>query len=290
MKLLITGGTGFLGSHLARHLVERGHEVHVLTRPSSATTRLQGCEKRLNLLVFNSIHEARELASRLRPDCIIHTACNYGRSGEGIGDIVATNLAFPLALLEAATDNGTGCFINTDTSLDKYLNPYTLSKKQFAEWGQWLAGKQRIQFINVVLEHMFGPGDSAAKFTTHVIRHCIQQAQKLELTPGEQQRDFIYIDDVVSAYSTILDNLQRLEYFEALPLGSGQAVTIRKFVETVCRLTGSRTQPEFGAIPYRDNEAMFCQADTTRLRSLGWAEEYDLAAGIKRTIELEKSA
>jgi nucleoside-diphosphate-sugar epimerase len=137
---------------------------------------------------------------------------------------------------------------------------------------------------------MFGPGDSAAKFTTHVIRRCIEQAQKLELTPGEQQRDFIYIDDVVSAYSTILDNLQRLEYFEALPLGSGQAVTIRKFVETVCRLTGSRTQPEFGAIPYRDNEAMFCQADTTRLRSLGWAEEYDLAAGIKRTIELEKSA
>jgi nucleoside-diphosphate-sugar epimerase len=290
MKLLITGGTGFLGSHLARHLVEKGHDVCVLARRSSATTRLHGYERRLDLLVFDSLEGARELVSRTRPDCIIHTACNYGRAGEAAAEIAGTNLMFPLVLLEAATSNGTGSFINTDTSLDKYLNPYTLSKKQFAEWGEWFAGRQRIQFINVLLEHMFGPGDNTSKFTTHVIRSCIQDVQGLELTPGEQQRDFIYIDDVVSAYSTILDNLHSLQYFENLPLGSGHAVSIRQFVETVCRLAGSRTQPEFGALPYRENEAMFCQADTTRLHALGWVEEYDLAAGIKRTIELEKSA
>ena len=199
MKLLITGGTGFLGSNLARHLVEKGHEVCVLARHSSAPNRLHGYEKRLNLLVFDSIDGARELVSRTRPDCIIHTACNYGRAGEAIRDVTGTNLTFPLALLEAAISNATGSFINTDTSLEKYLNPYTLSKKQFAEWGEWLAGKQRIQFINVLLEHIFGPGDNASKFTTHVIRSCIQEAQRLELTPGEQQRDFIYIDDIVDA-------------------------------------------------------------------------------------------
>ena len=289
MKLLITGGTGFLGSNLARHLVDRGHEVSVLARNSSSLARLHSHENRLNVLEFVSVADIRELVSRARPDCIIHTACNYGRAGESFGEITATNLMFPLALLDAAISNGTGSFINTDTSLDKYLNPYTLSKKQFAEWGQWLAGEQRIQFINVLLEHMFGPGDSASKFTTHVIRSCLQEAQKLKLSPGEQKRDFIYIDDVVSAYHTILNNLERLQHFEDLPLGSGHAVSIREFVETVCKLTGTRTKPEFGAFPYRENEAMFCQADTVRLHTLGWVEEYDLAAGIKRTIELEKS-
>jgi nucleoside-diphosphate-sugar epimerase len=78
--------------------------------------------------------------------------------------------------------------------------------------------------------------------------------------------------------------------YEDIPVGSGQAVSVRHFAETACALAGSDTRLEFGALPYRDNEPMFCQADTTRLQSLGWRPQYDLAGGIRQTIQLEKSS
>jgi nucleoside-diphosphate-sugar epimerase len=146
---------------------------------------------------------------------------------------------------------------------------------------------ESFQFINVLLQHMYGPGDDASKFTTHVLHACHRNDPVLKLTAGEQARDFIYIDDVVSAYDTLLMQRHHLEPSQDIEVGSGVAPRIRQFVESAHRLTASRTELLFGAIPYRANEAMHCLANLERMAQLGWAPAFDLDAGLQKTIELE---
>jgi nucleoside-diphosphate-sugar epimerase len=183
-------------------------------------------------------------------------------------------------------------FLNTGSDLAPNVSPYALSKYQFAQWGRTMVSANPgadsgLQFINVLLQHMYGPGDDPSKFTTHVMRACHANQERLQLTAGEQQRDFIFIDDVVSAYETLLQRASQLAAYDEIDVGSGEAPSVRSFVETVHQLTASTTHLDFGAQPYRPNEAMLCQADTTRLRGLGWQPLYSLQAGLKKTLEQE---
>src|SRR5207344_1577562 len=103
-------------------------------------------------------------------DAVVHTATSYGRKGEKAVAVLEANTAFPLRLMESGISFGVKTFFNTDTSLNKYMNFYALSKKQFADWGRLLAGQKKIRFINIELEHFYGPGDDDSKFTASVIR------------------------------------------------------------------------------------------------------------------------
>ncbi|WP_295673721.1 NAD(P)-dependent oxidoreductase, partial [uncultured Mucilaginibacter sp.] len=196
------------------------------------------------------------------------------------------NLVLPLKLLNAAIEAGVDLFINTDTVLDKLLNPYALSKGQFSEWGQFFADQKKIHFLNLKLEHFYGPNDDPTKFTAHVINSCLNNTPELNLTLGEQQRDFVFIDDVVSAYVLLLDKHNTFEEnFVDIEIGSGIAITIKQFVETAHRLTASTTRLNFGAVPYRTGEAMYSKANTDKLESLGWQCQYDTETGINLIIK-----
>jgi CDP-paratose synthetase len=289
MRVLVTGGSGFLGSALALHLQAAGHEVSVLLRSTSSLQRLESAPAGLSVCRIDTLHDLSPVFARIRPEAVIHTACNYGRHGEPMHEIAAANTGFSLAVLEAATKASTALFINTDTVLDRFTNPYALSKKQFSEWGAWFGRQQKLRFINVLLQHMYGAGDDASKFTSHVIRSCHTNQPSLALTPGQQQRDFIYIKDVVSAYACLLDRAVDLGWVADVEVGSGSAPTIEAFVRLVHRLTASVTRLDFGVAPYRPGEPMCCVADVSVLEKLGWAPHYSLERGIAETISLEFS-
>jgi len=85
----------------------------------------------------------------------------------------------------------------------------------------------------------------------------------------------------------IMQKLNGLSVSDQIDVGSGNAPTVRSFVELVHALMDSRTELQFGTIPYRTNEATLCQADTSRLQNLGWQPAYSLEQGIQKTIELE---
>jgi nucleoside-diphosphate-sugar epimerase len=290
MKILLTGGSGFLGSALARHFATAGHELALLLRPGSSMQRLAGLESRLHIGRAASDAEIADFVAAARPEAVIHTACAYGRAGEGAAQIADANLRFGLVLLESlqAIDRPVD-FLNTGSALEGAVSAYALAKQQFVQWGELFAARPAgaLRFINLKLQHMYGPGDDRSKFTTHVLHACRSNQPRLALTAGEQARDFIHIDDVVRAYDTVLANADRFAAFDQIDVGSGTAPRIREFVETAHHLTGSRTALEFGALPYRPNEAMHCQADTTRLRALGWPAPLGLAAGLQLTLAQE---
>lgn len=292
MNILLTGATGYLGSHLARALIGAGHRVSCLKRSFSDTRRIDDLLDSMTAYDIDNTPIPGLLRALRGLDAVVHSATCYGRKpGEVLADVVDANVSFPLRLLEAATRENVPKFINIDTSIRNPVNPYALSKRQFREWGLMLSRQGRPRFLNIRFEHFFGPGDDETKFTTHVIRSCRRNVPRLEFTPGEQLRDFIYIDDAVSAFRLIFESEMGSDSIEneEFEIGSGEAVTIKDFAATVRRLTGASTRLDFGALPYRENEVMFSQADTSRLTALGWRNETGIEAGILKTLEGEQA-
>lgn len=292
MKILLTGASGFLGSALARHWLNAGHKVALLLRPTSQLHRLRGLDVSFDIGRCTTDVEVDDFVRQVQPDVVVHTACAYGRQSESSLQLFDANLRLGLVILQALQHVARPVtFINTGSALEPEVSPYALSKFQFAQWGRMLATQSggKLTSVNVLLQHMYGPGDDESKFTTHVLHACHRNEPVLKLTAGGQARDFIYIDDVVSAYDTLITQRNQLDAVLDIEVGSGVAPTIRQFVETVHQLTASNTKLLFGALPYRTNEAMHCLANIERMAQLGWLPAYDLDAGLQKTIELEFS-
>jgi nucleoside-diphosphate-sugar epimerase len=282
---VVTGGTGFLGSELTKRLVRSGHRVIVLKRKQSNLLRLQPILH--DLLTYNVEDGlSSPFEAGYSVEAILHTASCYGRNAESASEVVASNLGFPLKLLEVAASAGTSLFVNADTALHSSVNSYALSKHQFRTWGKALAEEGKIKFLNVRLEQFYGPGDDLWKFPMHVILSCVRDVPELRLTQGDQKRDFVYISDVVEAFRILLENaLRDGQGYASTDVGTGKPVSIRAFVELVQRITGAQTKLIFGAVPYRQDEVMLSESDTRSLRAFGWSPEVDLDAGIRNTIE-----
>ena len=284
--ILLTGATGFLGSRLALALYGVGYRVIALVRSQSTSPRLDSLRPVASLYPLDQPGWEKVFSAH-QIDAVVHTATCYGRTGETVEQVFAANTQLPLHLLSTAVEHGVGLFINTDTPLPRQINAYALSKAQFVEWGTLM--KERTGFVNLRVESLYGPGEDVSKFVARTIRNCLDNAPHLDLTGGEQQRDFVFIDDVTSAFIVTLekhwhDRTGRHDY----QVGSGQPVSIRSFVELAHRLCHSTTQLRFGALPYREHELFFAQADNSALRALGWECHTPLEIGLLQVIESER--
>ncbi len=289
MRALVTGGNGFLGSHLVMALLERGDSVTILERSSSDISRIS---ETLPHIYFYSLDEGSletPFAENTGIDIVFHTATSYGKKAESALQMLEENTVFSLQLLEMAVKYGVEKFINMDTYYHPFINAYALSKKHFSQWGEFISVQEKIRFINLKLEHMYGPGDSDHKFVIYVIRKLLNEVPELDLTLGEQRLDFVYVDDVISATILLAERCQKEGFYFNCPVGSGEDVSIRDFVEMVKRITGSETKLNYGIVPYRENEVMFSQADTSILKRMGWAPSVNLEEGIRRTVADEKN-
>lgn len=286
-KILLTGGNGFLGSNLLRKLVALDFQVLITVRASSDLSRIEDLKGRVRLLPLEKTDFA-ELFRGEKVGAVVHCATDYGRKQTSPLSILEANLLLPLRLLQLGSENGLPCFINTDTILDKGVSHYSLSKAQFKDWLKLYSDKMAC--VNVALEHFYGPYDDESKFAAWVTHALIRGVPRLDLTPGGQRRDFVYIDDTVEALSAIiLHEMTAAKKYVSYEVGSGQPVSIREFVETIKRLAGNDcTQLNFGALPYREKEVMESKADLALVKSLGWLPKVSLAEGLERTITLEK--
>jgi nucleoside-diphosphate-sugar epimerase len=284
--ILLTGATGFLGSHLLEVLLRERYQVVILKRSTSDTWRIEHLLDQVKTYDVDQVPVEAAFEGQ-QIDAAFHTACNYGRNNDPISSVAETNLMFGLKLLEATIQFNTDTFFNTDTLLRKQLNDYTLSKKQFVEWLKKKSGK--IQIINLKLEHMYGSKDDATKFVPWVISQLSSGAPEIRLTKGEQKRDFIYVDDVVSGYLLALEKSYRLPEFSEFDVGTGELVTVREFIENLkdayeARFGKVSTKLEFGALPYRDGEMMSVKVDNRALSDLGWRCKTSRAEGIRKII------
>jgi nucleoside-diphosphate-sugar epimerase len=283
-RVLIAGITGFLGSRLARHLVASGNYTVIgMHRAGSDLRRLRDILDQIALYNIEK-HESETLLRKQQLDFVVSCVADYGRNKSAL-DVMRANVIFPLQLLEASVEHGVKVFINAGTSLPADLNSYALSKHQFS---QWLAvfGTQ-LAAIDLKLEHFYGPGESTERFISYVIAKLLEPAPKLDLTKGEQKRDFLHVDDVVRAIVLLIDREDQWNsgYYQ-FPVGSGQAHLLKDVVEQIRRLTSNHsTNINYGALPYRANEVMESRADIRNLRELGWEPVVSLDEGLRQTVD-----
>jgi nucleoside-diphosphate-sugar epimerase len=217
----------------------------------------------------------------------VNTATNYGRTNNSISSIINTNVMFGLTLLEESINQNIKAFINTDTLLDKNINAYALSKSQLLEWMIFLSNKNT-KMINVKIEHMYGAFTSKDLFLYSLIVKLKKNVNEIDFTHATHKRDFIYIDDVVSAYEIIINNIDSFPNYEEFELGSGNNIEFKAFVELIKLQLNEHqdvtTKLNFGAIKHKEKKPKDIKADIFKLKKLGWLPKYDLKDGITKML------
>lgn len=282
--ILITGINGYLGSQLAKRYA-REYTIVGLEYDTINLFRL----KEENFEVFASKDGIpQELFDKYKIDGIIHTAAFYGRNNESSGQMTYANMYLPQLLLEKAIKNGCSFFINTDTVLDRFTSSYALTKKQFKDWLQFYANQKKVKVVNLQLEHFYGPGTSNTNFITLMVQKMLRNESPIPLTKAAQNRDFLFVDDLLRVYDLMLENQSKFEYFEEFNVGAGKNENLKEILEFIKANTQSNSILDYGAIPYRTNELMESNNDVSRLQELGWDAKTNIQDGLLRVIEFEQ--
>ncbi|EDX5615544.1 CDP-paratose synthase [Salmonella enterica subsp. enterica serovar Javiana] len=277
MKILIMGAFGFLGSRLTSYFESR-HTVIGLARKRNN-------EATINNIIYTTENNWIEKIVEFKPNIIINTIACYGRHNEPATALIESNILMPIRVLESISSLD-AVFINCGTSLPPNTSLYAYTKQKANELAAAIIDKVCGKYIELKLEHFYGAFDGDDKFTSMVIRRCLSN-QPVKLTSGLQQRDFLYIKDLLIAFDCIISNVNNFPKFHSIEVGSGKAISIREYVETVKNITKSNSIIEFGVVKERANELMYSCADIAELEKIGWKREFSLVDALTEIIEEE---
>lgn len=286
--ILLTGVTGFLGSHLLESFVQQELEIIILKRTTSDTWRINHLLDKVKIYNIDAV-DFKTVFSNEKVDIIVNTVCSYGRTNESLIDIVNSNLIFGLNLLEEAIKNNVKTFINTDSLLPRNLNYYSLSKAQFADWLH--NRSEKIQVVNFKIEHMYGPKDDSKKFLPWLINEMIDKTEDINLTSGIQKRDFIYISDVVAAFDLVVQKRINLPNWSQFDIGTNIFTPVKEFILNLAQeleklnKTKIVERLKFGIIPYRKGDIMMPELENAELIGLGWKPNVKIIDGIQKILK-----
>ncbi|NDL00436.1 NAD-dependent epimerase/dehydratase family protein [Photorhabdus bodei] len=288
--VILSGASGFIGSHLVQALLAENISVIAITRSKIArllcnNPQLIWCEW---LEVESCINYYKKNSDLL---AVIHLATVYGREFDNFMEVESGNVTKPLKLLELTVEYNIPTFINTDSYFSKphfnyqYMRPYIITKQHLNEWGKLLSNKYGFSFLNMRLEHVYGPGDSKGKFIPFILDALRNKNDEVKCTDGMQRRDFIYVLDVVNAFLTILKS-KHLPIYSEYQVGLGYSILMKDFMEYIkACFPHSKTEIKYGALVHRDHEIMDSFADISSLSELGWRPKFDYIKGIQELIK-----
>jgi len=302
MRVLVTGASGFIGSHVARTLLAAGCEVAVWARHGNALWRLRDVVPQPALLQgeLSDVATLRPALSNWKPDACIHLAwyaepAKYLTSPENIPALTAS-LTLLDELIKAGCRQvvmaGTCAEYDTDARLLREDGPtrpttlYAAAKLSLSLLGQQIASAAGVRFAWARLFYLYGPYEDERRAVPALIRALLRE-EAFPATKGEQVRDYLHVEDVASA----LCALAARGVSGIVNIASGVPVTMRQVMETVGEITGCTDLIRFGELPYRDWEPSYICGDNRRLcRETGWKPQYPtLKSGLSQTVEWWKA-
>ena len=302
-RVLVTGATGFIGSHLTRRLVAEEADVHALTSRVSSVfpARLSDLRGRITLhegsLTDRSAMDA--LVERVQPEVVFHLGAytHVGKSWQRVDECIQTNVQGTVNLLQALDGTGYRRFVYTGTS-EIYgdvgvpfredapvnpISPYSVSKYAGERYCRMFHLGHRWPIVMLRPFNAYGPAQSPDRVIPEIIVRALHR-QPLRMTQGRQTREFNFVEDLVDGF-VLAGTTPGIEG-ELLNLGCGEEVSMADLAATVLRLMGDPITPEIGALPDRPTEIWRMYADAGRAREvLGWAPRHSLEDGLRKTIE-----
>lgn len=311
-KILITGGSGFIGAKLTERLISLGNNPYLLVR-----NRKEYPKKRLSALL-HKVHlfegdltehdKLEKIIKKIKPQIIFHLAGEgvYTYADYSYGNIISiidSNIKGTINLFQACQKTGCEVFINTGSCFeygsrnspfkeDSALLPcniYGASRVSTTLLAQIFFKNFYVPTVTLRPFTVYGPGEDSRRFISTVIRQCLR-GENPKLPKSKIIRDYIFIDDVIEAYLLAYKHKKKL-FGEIINISTGKGSTLSHVTQKIAKLTGAKgIQPEIGAFPSRAGEVLSLVGNPDKAKQLlGWKAKYSLEEGLQKTIDWVKA-
>lgn len=299
-RVLVTGATGFIGSHLVKRLLESGADVIILIRHNSDLWRIKD--------VVNDVHVIRSDVAQLDHtkllrqvsslDLIYHLAADgvMRKSAEDPISTMATNVMGTVNMLElgrkldvrrfvhsgSCSEYGSGTLLKEDAELPTPTTAYAGSKAAAHLLVRAFACCYDVPVVSLRPFNVYGPFEAPSRLMPHTIIRALNGLD-IELTGGQQKRDFVFISDLVEAF--LLASLGDSEAGTVFNVCTGIETSVRAAVSKIISLTNSTSSPKFGELKYHGIENADISGDPSKIGSVfGWKASHSFEEGLLKTI------
>jgi nucleoside-diphosphate-sugar epimerase len=302
-RILITGASGFIGSHLARACVREGATVTCLLRPGSDPWRLLDARPAATIRTVDLANEeaVRAAVMETAPDVMFHLIGDTRRARDlalyeslhaahvtSTRNLVSAALALPRPPRFISTgtieEYGRGPVPFVESQRESPVTPYSVTKLEGSRLVEYASREQGLPGVILRPALTYGPLKGKGMFIPDFIRAAMT-TKAFKMSPGEQTRDCIYVDDVVRAYLAAATT-EGIEG-EIFNVGTGVETRMKDIAESLRALCGGDVAIEYGAYPCDPRvETMRCVMDVQKAKErLSWQPSLTLAEGLSRTVE-----
>lgn len=301
-KVVVTGGAGFVGSHLAEALAARGYALIILDNLS--TGRLENIAplygKRHVDFVRGSITDLPLLQTLFKDtDYVFHLAAiaSVPRSMENPLEAHETNATGTFNVLLAARDNKVKKVVNaascavygdapglpkTENMPFNPLSPYAAAKLAAENYAEVFRKVYGLATVSLRFFNIYGPRQNPdSDYAAAIPKFIKLNLQKKAVTiygDGTATRDYVYVKDAVNAFILAAES----EAAGIYNIGGGKSITVNDLVALISRLTGNDSPPVYSAP--RPGDILHSLADISKAKTFGYKPQYNFEAGLKETI------
>jgi len=303
-RVLVTGASGFIGSHLAHRLIQEGAQVAITVRYDNVIKceRLRDVWNKITVIEADVRNRgALDAIKNYKPEVVFHLAAynHVGQSYNQIEECFDVNAKGTANVLD--TCSGARKFIYTSTSevygeqksvpfietmTPNPISPYAITKysgEMYARLRQMIKDKSKPKIVILRPFNAFGPYQSSKAVIPEMIINCLKGVP-IRTTLGEQTREFNYVTDLCEGFLAAA----AYEGDEEGPinLATGVEIPIHELVRKIAKLTDTKSSIEIGALPYRPTEIWRMYADASRAKKiLGWTPKVTFDDGLKKTVD-----
>ena len=288
MKILITGGTGYIGTTLVPYIMERGfNDVCLLVRNQSKAYEIYGT----SVQYISTVNEGwRGQLITYSPDVVLHLAglLNSKHDADSVEPLVRSNVLFTTQLLEAVSHTECMYFVNVGSCWeyrDGGTNPnpntlYAATKLAVHPIMTFYQSLSKWKWVNVVVYSAYGKRNTPKKIF-ELIYDALDAPTPHPFTEGNQILDFIHVEDIADFFYTLLTKLDVIkESYTQFHLGTGEGHSLREVASILEDITGKKVNADWGALPYRPHEVMKSVAPIDEnIRLLNWKAAKDIRSG-----------
>lgn len=300
-KILVTGGTGFVGARVVRQLVEQGREVAVLMRASSNTRRIDDLLSRCTIIHGDlaQIETARGALIHFAPEGVVHLAWDGVKGADRNSAVQMDNVVASINLYQLTENIGCRHFVGlgsqaeygplsgriSETAATRPTTAYGAAKLATGLVLERTAVAAIRPFAWLRLFSSYGPDDDPSWLIPYLIRSLLA-GEKPSLTKAEQVWDYMHVNDVAAGVIAALD----AGACGLFNLGSGQARPLRDIISIIRDAIDPSLPLGFGEVTYRPDQVMHLEANITALTSVAqWRPEIDLADGLSDLVRWHQS-
>jgi len=295
---LITGASGFIGSSLARRLINQHKNVHLILQKQSNTWRINSVLNKATVHIsdLSNVSDLTKIIQKVKPTIIYHLATNGAYSSQNNPDkIITTNILGTWNLLTACNTVDYDLFVNTgssseygfktkamrETDIVEPASYYAVTKCAQTLLCNYLAKQEKRPIVTLRLFSVYGPYEESSRLIPTLMKSLLFGLRMNLVTP-DVARDQIYIDDVTDVYLNIEKLMRHTgEYFN---IGTGIQSTVKDVVDTTVKVTGKTTVLNWGNMKNRHWDTTNWVADISKATSLlKWTPKTSLEEGLTET-------